>query len=210
MDVVYRIIVHSEPHLLSAQSYRVVMHLRRGVYSLGRLVAVTAGRAKHDDVRAVLCSGTGSGGGGGGSRCGRTTRTILGAGACILGTCNHLDTWLMLMLIPLRAACVFRPLRATGTMRAATDEHYDFPQYAWTQPSSYTQTRLPVNEATTLPGAVYHDPSFAVLERNRLWRSSWVAAVRAASCLRRHVLGVVNCKQATMYPSARAPQCLWV
>eukprot|EP00966_Prymnesium_polylepis_P324013 7380123-Prymnesium_polylepis.1 len=38
------------------------------------------------------------------------------------------------------------------------------------------RTRLPVDEATTLPGAVYHDEEFFSLEKNNVFQSSWVAA----------------------------------
>ena len=46
----------------------------------------------------------------------------------------------------------------------------------WTNPDKYTRTRLPVDEATTLPGSVYHDPNFFELEKKNVFQSSWVAA----------------------------------
>ena len=39
---------------------------------------------------------------------------------------------------------------------------------------------LPVDEASTLPGAVYHDRAFFDLERTNVWQSSWVAAAELA------------------------------
>ena len=54
-------------------------------------------------------------------------------------------------------------LRALGT------------QPDWTAPSTYAPTRLPIDEASTLPGAVYHSESFYNLEKERVWQSSWVA-----------------------------------
>jgi len=50
------------------------------------------------------------------------------------------------------------------------------PAFDWTHSDVYIETRKPVNEATTLPGAVYHDESFARLEQERLWAASWVGA----------------------------------
>lgn len=50
----------------------------------------------------------------------------------------------------------------------------------WTNPATYARTRLPIDEATTLPGAVYHDPSFFALEKKNLWRNSWVAVAELA------------------------------
>ena len=50
----------------------------------------------------------------------------------------------------------------------------------WTSPASYVLTRLPVDEATTMPGAVYHDPIFHEVEKKRLWRNSWVAVAELA------------------------------
>lgn len=47
----------------------------------------------------------------------------------------------------------------------------------WTSESTYTNTRRPIDEASTLPGSVYHDESFYALEQERVWRASWVAGV---------------------------------
>ena len=38
----------------------------------------------------------------------------------------------------------------------------------------------PVDEAHTLPGAVYHEPAFYDLEKQNLWRGSWVVAAEVA------------------------------
>ena len=59
------------------------------------------------------------------------------------------------------------------------------PQFApvpasWSDPAQYAATRLPVDEASTLPGAVYHDRAFFDLERTNVWQSSWVAAAELA------------------------------
>ncbi len=50
------------------------------------------------------------------------------------------------------------------------------PAQDWSDTATYTRTRRPVEEATTLPGAVYHDEAFYELEKTHVWRSSWVAA----------------------------------
>ena len=54
----------------------------------------------------------------------------------------------------------------------------------WTSPASYVLTRLPVDEATTMPGAVYHDPIFHEVEKKRLWRNSWVAVADVCNVAR--------------------------
>ena len=46
---------------------------------------------------------------------------------------------------------------------------------AWTDPRLYAATRRPVDEAFTLPGSVYHSEEFFKLERERVFKSSWVA-----------------------------------
>lgn len=46
---------------------------------------------------------------------------------------------------------------------------------SWTDEATYAKTRKPIDEATTLPGTVYHDETFAKLEQDRIWKSSWVA-----------------------------------
>eukprot|EP00040_Diaphanoeca_grandis_P004214 m.27601 g.27601 ORF g.27601 m.27601 type:complete len:470 (-) comp15773_c0_seq1:470-1879(-) len=45
----------------------------------------------------------------------------------------------------------------------------------WTDERKYAKIRLPVNEATTLPGQIYHDVEVQKLEQERLWKASWVA-----------------------------------
>ena len=50
---------------------------------------------------------------------------------------------------------------------------------SWSDPAQRA-TRLPVDEASTLPGAVYHDRAFFDLERTNVWQSSWVAAAELA------------------------------
>ncbi|KAL1499090.1 hypothetical protein AB1Y20_013604 [Prymnesium parvum] len=61
------------------------------------------------------------------------------------------------------------PLRlARRPLSTATSE--------WSDPMRYARTRLPVDEATTLPGAVYHDEAFFQLEKKNVFHSSWVAA----------------------------------
>jgi hypothetical protein len=39
----------------------------------------------------------------------------------------------------------------------------------------------PVNEATTMPGAVYHDQNFFDIEKKRVWEDSWVAVAEVVS-----------------------------
>jgi len=46
---------------------------------------------------------------------------------------------------------------------------------AWSDPAVYSATRRPIDEAFTLPGSVYHDEEFFKLERDRVFKSSWVA-----------------------------------
>lgn len=50
----------------------------------------------------------------------------------------------------------------------------------WQSEETYAKTRLPIDEASTLPGAVYHDEDFAKLEQDRIWKSSWVAVAELA------------------------------
>ena len=45
----------------------------------------------------------------------------------------------------------------------------------WGDASTYAPTRLPIDEASTLPGAVYHDEDFYRREQQTLWQGSWVA-----------------------------------
>ena len=45
----------------------------------------------------------------------------------------------------------------------------------WSDPALYSAVRRPVDEAYTLPGSVYHDESFFEAERERVFKSSWVA-----------------------------------
>ena len=45
----------------------------------------------------------------------------------------------------------------------------------WTSGDVYEPTRLPIDEASTLPGDVYSDATFHKLEKERLFASSWVA-----------------------------------
>ena len=50
------------------------------------------------------------------------------------------------------------------------------PAYSpWTDPAVYSAVRQPVDYAHTLPGSVYHDEGFFKVERERLFKSSWVA-----------------------------------
>lgn len=46
----------------------------------------------------------------------------------------------------------------------------------WSDPTVYEKTRAPLDEAYTLPGAVYHDEKFYKLEQEKVFQSSWVAA----------------------------------
>ena len=50
----------------------------------------------------------------------------------------------------------------------------------WTAPSNYELTRKQIEEATTLPGSVYHDPAFHAVEKKTLWRNSWIAVAELA------------------------------
>jgi phenylpropionate dioxygenase-like ring-hydroxylating dioxygenase large terminal subunit len=54
----------------------------------------------------------------------------------------------------------------------------------WAREETFAQTRLPVDEATTLPGAAYHDPELWELEKARVWGASWVGAVEAVDVAR--------------------------
>ena len=46
----------------------------------------------------------------------------------------------------------------------------------WAEPGVYERTQRPLDEAYTLPGAVYHDDAFYKLEQEKVFQSSWVAA----------------------------------
>jgi len=46
----------------------------------------------------------------------------------------------------------------------------------WLHPQQFAATRVPIEEARTLPGAVYHDEEFYQQEQDRVFRTSWVAA----------------------------------
>ena len=48
------------------------------------------------------------------------------------------------------------------------------PEIDYTDPSLYAETILPVEAATTLLPAAYRDEAFADVERDRVWRRSWV------------------------------------
>ena len=56
----------------------------------------------------------------------------------------------------------------------AVDEH------KWTSTEIYEPTRLPIDEASTLPGEVYHNATFHKLEQARVFKSSWVAVAELA------------------------------
>ena len=45
----------------------------------------------------------------------------------------------------------------------------------WTDVATWAATRLPVEEASSLPAACYTDPEFFALEQDRLFATSWVA-----------------------------------
>ena len=71
----------------------------------------------------------------------------------------------------LRSGCASVRGPSTLLRRAITGPAQD-----WSDKAVYTRTRRPVEEATTLPGAVYHDEAFYQLEKTHVWRSSWVVA----------------------------------
>jgi len=55
--------------------------------------------------------------------------------------------------------------------------------YDWTTSEVYRPTRLEVDDASTLPGAVYSDPDFHDLEKQRVWHSSWVCVAEQSDVL---------------------------
>lgn len=65
----------------------------------------------------------------------------------------------------------------------STAPHFSVPAASgaidWSDTATYTRTRRPIDEATTLPGAVYHDPTFYDKEKSAVWQSSWVVAAEA-------------------------------
>jgi len=69
--------------------------------------------------------------------------------------------------LPARRLGLSRTSRLLSTARAIDP---------WSDPSVYSHTRAPIDEASTLPGSVYHSDSFFSAERERIFQSSWVAA----------------------------------
>lgn len=68
------------------------------------------------------------------------------------------------------------PAPATPSLRLAARASSNVAGDRWSDPTTYGQTRLPVDEATTLPGSVYQDENFYNMEKERIFQSSWVAA----------------------------------
>ena len=78
------------------------------------------------------------------------------------------DMWRLAALrLPARRLGLSRTTRLLSTAKAIDP---------WSDPSVYSHTRAPIDEASTLPGSVYHSDSFFSAERERIFQSSWVAA----------------------------------